>query len=132
MFELLPEAAGQGFEELLNGVLTTGIANVAHELPSFIDRAGQRDTVYWNFVSAPLREPDGRVTGITVVATEVTEQVQGRQQIQQLNAELATMLGTAPESLSRTLNEFKHEGLIELPPNTIRVLEPEKLRRAHW
>ena len=90
VFELLPEAAGQGFEELLDGVLATGVAHVAHELPSFIDRAGQRDTVYWNFVYNPLREPDGRVTGITVVATDVTEQVRARQQIQQLNAELAT------------------------------------------
>ena len=90
VFELLPEAAGQGFEELLDGVLATGVAHVAHELPSFIDRAGQRVTVYWNFVYNPLREPDGRVAGITVVATDVTEQVLARQQIQQLNAELAT------------------------------------------
>ena len=45
---------------------------------------------------------------------------------------MAAMVGTAPESLSRTLNEFKHDGFIELTPNTIRVLEPEKLRRARW
>ena len=90
VFELLPEAAGQGFEELLNGVLATGVAHVAHELPSFIDRDGQRVTVYWNFVYNPLREPDGRITGITVVATDVTEQVLARQQILLLNAELAS------------------------------------------
>ena len=90
LFALLPEAAGQGFEELLDGVLATGVPHVAHELPSVIDRAGQRDTVYWNFVYNPLRTPDGQVTGITVVATEVTEQVLARQQIQRLNAELAT------------------------------------------
>ena len=89
VFELLPEAAGQGFEELLNGVLATGVAHVAHELPSFIDRGGQRVIVYWNFVYNPLREPDGRITGITVVATDVTEQVLARQQILRLNAELA-------------------------------------------
>ena len=89
LFELLPEAAGQGFEELLDGVLASGLAHVDHELPSLIDRAGQRVTVYWNFVYNPLREPDGRVTGITVVATDVTEQVLARQQILLLNAELA-------------------------------------------
>ena len=50
LFELLPEAAGQGFEELLAGVLATGVPYVAHELPSFIDRQGRHDTVYWNFV----------------------------------------------------------------------------------
>ncbi|MFD2787438.1 response regulator [Hymenobacter rubripertinctus] len=52
--------------------------------------------------------------------------------IQLTRDDMAAMVGTAPESLSRTLNEFKHDGLIALTPNTIRVLEPEKLRRAHW
>ncbi|SDY59799.1 response regulator [Hymenobacter psychrophilus] len=52
--------------------------------------------------------------------------------IQFTRDDMAAMVGTAPESLSRTLNEFKHDGLVELTPNTIRVLEPEKLRQAHW
>ncbi|WP_210521006.1 PAS domain-containing sensor histidine kinase [Hymenobacter terricola] len=88
LFELLPEAAGQGFEELLAGVLATGVPYVAHELPALIDRLGRRDTVYWDFVYHPLREADGRVTGITVVATEVSEQVRARQQVQALNQQL--------------------------------------------
>ena len=52
--------------------------------------------------------------------------------IQLTRDDIAALVGTAPESLSRTLNEFKHDGFIALTPNTIRVLEPEKLRRAHW
>ena len=105
VFELLPEAAGQGFEELLDGVLATGVAHVAHELPSFIDRAGHRASVYWNFVYNPLRGADGRVTGITVVATDVTEQVLARLQIQQLNAELATSV----EQLRATNAELEQQ-----------------------
>ena len=51
----------------------------------------------------------------------------------QLNRDdMAALVGTAPESLSRTLNEFKQDGLIALTPHAIRVLEPEKLHRAHW
>ena len=46
--------------------------------------------------------------------------------------DMAAMVGTAPESLSRTLNEFRQNGLIELTPNTIRVVQPDRLRRAHW
>ncbi|MBF9239645.1 PAS domain-containing protein [Hymenobacter sp. BT683] len=89
LFELLPEAAGQGFEELLAGVMATGVPYVAYELPAFIDRAGRRDTVYWNFVYQPQREADGQVSGVTVVVTDVTEQVLARQQVQELNTELA-------------------------------------------
>ena len=49
-----------------------------------------------------------------------------------LRDDMAAMVGTAPESLSRTLSEFKQDGLIELNAKGIRVLAPEKLRRAHW
>jgi CRP/FNR family cyclic AMP-dependent transcriptional regulator len=52
--------------------------------------------------------------------------------IQLARDDMAAMVGTARESLIRTLSEFNHSGLIELTPKNIRVLEPEKLRRAHW
>ena len=42
------------------------------------------------------------------------------------------MVGTAPESLIRTLSEFKQDGFIEVLPKSIQVLEPEKLQRAKW
>ncbi|AMJ63984.1 hypothetical protein AXW84_00015 (plasmid) [Hymenobacter sp. PAMC 26628] len=88
LFELLPEISGQGFEELLAGVLATGTPYVAHEMPGLIDREGRRDTVYWNFVYQPLRGAEGQVEGVTVVAVEVSEQVGARRQVEQLNQEL--------------------------------------------
>ena len=88
LFELLPEISGQGFEELLAGVLATGAPYVAHEMPGLIDREGRRDTVYWNFVYQPLLGAEGQVEGVTVVAVEVSEQVGARRQLEQLNQEL--------------------------------------------
>jgi len=52
--------------------------------------------------------------------------------IQLSREDMAAMVGTASESLIRTLSEFKQDGLIELTPKNIKVLQPEKLRRAHW
>jgi CRP-like cAMP-binding protein len=52
--------------------------------------------------------------------------------IQLAREDLAAVVGTAPESLSRTLSEFRQAGLIELTPTSIRVLQPEGLRRANW
>ncbi|MET4072845.1 hypothetical protein ABIB44_000076 [Hymenobacter sp. UYCo722] len=46
-----------------------------------------------------------------------------------VNNGLAALVGTAPESLSRPLNEFKQDGLIALNQHTSQVLEPDKLRR---
>ncbi|GAB3638101.1 response regulator [Hymenobacter arcticus] len=52
--------------------------------------------------------------------------------IQLAREDLAALVGTAPESLIRTLREFKQAGLLELTAKTIRLLEPEKLRHTPW
>lgn len=53
--------------------------------------------------------------------------------IQLLRDDLANLIGTATESLTRILSEFKQDGLIEMTPSGgIRVLGKEKLRRAKW
>ncbi|OUJ71435.1 response regulator [Hymenobacter crusticola] len=52
--------------------------------------------------------------------------------IQLSREDMAAMIGTASESLIRTLSEFKQAGFIEVTPKSIRVLQPEKLRSAHW
>ncbi|UOE33685.1 PAS domain-containing protein [Hymenobacter monticola] len=88
LFEALPEVAGMGYEQLLDEVMATGVPYVAHAMEAQHDRNGRRETVYWDFVYVPMYEPDGRVYGAMVVATEVTTQVHARQQMQQLNDEL--------------------------------------------
>ncbi|MFD2933478.1 response regulator [Spirosoma flavum] len=52
--------------------------------------------------------------------------------IQLSRDDLAAIIGTATESLIRTLSEFKHDGLIETSGAGIRLLQPDKLRKANW
>lgn len=53
--------------------------------------------------------------------------------IQLSRDDLAAMIGTATESLIRTLSEFRQDGLIEqIPSGGIRVVQAGKLRRANW
>lgn len=48
-------------------------------------------------------------------------------------ADLAAMIGTATESLIRTLSEFKQDDLVEVTDSGgIRVVNPDRLRRAKW
>jgi CRP-like cAMP-binding protein/ActR/RegA family two-component response regulator len=46
--------------------------------------------------------------------------------------DMAALVGMAPESLIRTLSEFRQSGFIEVLPNTIRVVHLDKLRQAAW
>ena len=90
LFEAVPETAGLGFEALLDGVMATGVPFVAHESPSRIARDGRVEAIYWNYVYYPLREADGRITGIITVATDATAEVLARQQNEVLQAEVLT------------------------------------------
>jgi PAS domain S-box-containing protein len=88
VFDVLPEAATPDVRALFERVFATGVSHTAIEQPTVIHRHGRPETVYWNFVFQPEFQPDGRVRGIRSVGTEVTAQVRGRQQLEQLNQEL--------------------------------------------
>ncbi|MDO7852458.1 Crp/Fnr family transcriptional regulator [Hymenobacter convexus] len=49
--------------------------------------------------------------------------------IQLLRDDLAAVVGSAPESLIRTLSEFKHNDLIEQNNQIINILQTDKLHR---
>lgn len=52
--------------------------------------------------------------------------------IQLSRDDMAAMVGTATESLIRTLSEFRQAGYVELTPQGLRVVQPDKLRTANW
>jgi CheY-like chemotaxis protein len=73
LFEALPEARGQGFEALLDGVMQTGKSFRGRRQRARFehDAAGPEATVYFDFVYSPLRGKSGHVEGVAVVALEV-------------------------------------------------------------
>jgi CRP-like cAMP-binding protein/ActR/RegA family two-component response regulator len=52
--------------------------------------------------------------------------------IQLAREDMAALIGTTPESLSRILSEFRQDEIIELTPKFIKILQPDKLRRSNW
>ena len=98
--DALPELADQPFKALLEGVLRSGVEYVGKETPIRVDRHGRGtlDTVYFNFVFAPLRNVDGAIEGILVMAFDVTDEVTARNEMSRLRA--------AAEAANRTKDEF--------------------------
>lgn len=97
LFELIPEAANQGFEELLNRVMRTGQPLVANEIPSQIKRHGKQETAYWNFVYYPFRDAQQVIQGVTVVSSEVTEQVKVRHKVEAGEKRYKSLLHGIPQ-----------------------------------
>jgi PAS domain S-box-containing protein len=74
-FIMLPHFKGYGYEEHLNDVMNTGEPFVANRIAVKIIKNGTELTVYINFVYEPLKNPDGSVYGVIVIAHDVTDQV---------------------------------------------------------
>ena len=96
LFEALPEASGQGFEALLEGVFTTGKRFVSNELPVTLERNGHLEQTYIDFVYDPYYEADGTITGVIVLCVEITQQVVARKAIEESEARFRSLIEEAP------------------------------------
>lgn len=100
--DALPELEGQGIYELLDGVFATGEPYVGSEVPLMIERRpGVIEQTYFSFVYHPLRESDGTVSAIAVVATDVTPLVRARKDVEALAEELKATNEQLEEAFAR-------------------------------
>ncbi len=75
LFESIPELIPQGFKELLDGVMQTGIPFYANEMEVPFTRKDRTERGFFSFRYQPLHEQDGSISGVIAVGYEVTEQV---------------------------------------------------------
>jgi PAS domain S-box-containing protein len=92
-----PEARGQGLEDLLYQVYSTGEGIAAHERPMYLPRNGKIQLTYINFIYEPLREADGFISGVLAVGTDVTDQVLARKKIEESEQRFRTLAETLPQ-----------------------------------
>jgi PAS domain S-box-containing protein len=78
LFDSLPEVQ-QTVKPILEEVLATGKPFYGNEFEITLLRFGEPQQCYFNFVYQPLFEDNGEVSGVIVVATEVTQQVLSKQ-----------------------------------------------------
>lgn len=123
VFEALPEAATPEVRAIFERVYTTGITHTFSEQPTTIYRHGRQEEVYWNTVFEPQRGPDGQVSGIFTVGTEVTEQVRARQQMEQLNQALETRVQVRTAELQES--EARFRTMADAAPNMVWAVHPD-------
>ena len=73
LLEVLPELKGGQIPKILDEVYTTGIPFEGYEVLIPLVRKGKLEEVYFNFVYQPYLEADETISGITIIAYEVTE-----------------------------------------------------------
>ena len=133
LFEAIPEAKDQGFEELLTAMLQTGKAFSLSERPVTLPRGKEIQAVYINASYKPVREADGTISGIMSTAIDITEQVLAHQKIEKVVALRTKELAEANEALrlankelarsNKHLEEFAHAASHDLK---------EPVRKIHF
>lgn len=73
--DVLPEIEGQGFLELLENVYTTGETFRGTELLVKLERKGELVDIYVDFTYSSLRDSEGNIEGVLVLANDVTERI---------------------------------------------------------
>jgi len=72
LLEVIPELKDQQFPELLNDVYTTGIPYSSYQSLVRLQRNGKMEDAYFNFAYQPYFEADETISGVVIIATEVT------------------------------------------------------------
>ncbi|AHJ97847.1 PAS domain-containing protein [Hymenobacter swuensis] len=99
--EALPELVGQPHLAALDQVYQSGAPYYGTEIETWVDFAGtgQRQRRYFNVFFQALRDATGTVDGVLSFAYDVTEQLEARHQLQQLNQELESRVQERTQQL---------------------------------
>jgi PAS domain S-box-containing protein len=96
--EALPEIGRQGYIELLDRVLATGVPYTAETKPIDFQRASGAsvETRYSSFTYQPIVELDGAISGIVVHGVDVTNVVRASEALREREAQHLDLLESLP------------------------------------
>lgn len=143
---ILPEMKDQGIDQLLLRVMHTGEGFHGYEMPFVFKRkSGIEETRYFNFNYQPYQEANGSITGILVIASDVTKEVTIKKHLLESESRFQNLVMSAPVAMAvfrgdnfiaeivndaylplvgKTREEFAGRPLFESLPEAREVLEP--------
>lgn len=99
IFEIAPELKGHKFQTLIDQVMESGKSHVENGMPIHIVRDGRSIDAYCNMLYFPLLDATGTVTGVILVAREVTELEQERKRMESSEHYFRRLADTVPVML---------------------------------
>jgi len=120
LLEILPELKDGQIPKILDDVYTTGIPFEGYEILIPIVRKGKLEDVYFNFVYQPYLEANETISGITIIAYEVTNHHNVKAELIAAKSIAEHKTDVAEEALKfkqQFLSNMSHE--IRTPMNSI-------------
>lgn len=96
LLKALPELEDQPFLRLLKEVYRTGKPFYGYSTPARLSQNGVLRKLYFDFSYTPVRNPDGKITNVMVVASEVTQQVMALKAVEASENRFRGLIEEAP------------------------------------
>lgn len=108
----LPELKNQAFIEILENVYDTGETFYGYDMLAQIEYDNELKEVYFDFTYTAVRDENGDIDGVMVLANEVTDRVMSTRKLAESEAKFRTVLQSAPAAMAVFMGR---ELRIELP-----------------
>ncbi|WP_437297262.1 ATP-binding protein [Sorangium sp. So ce426] len=105
--EAFPELGEHEAIAMLDRARKTGQPLRMTELTLPVRRGGAVDEAVFNYVAQPIRDPSGAVSGVMVVAFEITDQVLARRRIEQLSQHREELIAALAKT-NQELDQFAY------------------------
>ncbi|WP_116788166.1 PAS domain-containing sensor histidine kinase [Flavobacterium psychrotrophum] len=106
--EALPEIKGQGFLELLDGVYNTGIPHRGYDTLVKLTHDNLLTDVYVDFTYSPFRNEHGEISGIVILANDVSDRNRALKEIAASEEKFRSVIYSAQAAVA----VFKGEELV--------------------
>jgi signal transduction histidine kinase len=109
MLRAFPEAQGQGFDQIIEGVFRTGEPFLGEAQQVLRDQSddGNSNSSYFTFVFVPVRGHTDEVEGVMAFAYDVTAQVLARERIEELARQKDEFLSIVSHELKTPVTSVK-------------------------
>lgn len=107
LYDALPEVK-DAVKPLFDNIYKTGEPFYGNEFEVTLNRFGRQEVSFFNFVYQPLREPNGTIHSIFVVANDITAQVLAKRALEQREIQFKKLVMNSPIAIAI----FKGEDMI--------------------
>jgi PAS domain S-box-containing protein len=95
----LPELEDSELFGILDRVYVTGVPFEGREVRIVLEQQGMLVPAYFDFTYTPVRDGHGRISGVMVLAADVSERVFARKSIENSEARLRSIIANAPAAM---------------------------------
>lgn len=113
LIDALPEIKNQPFIDILNNVYTTGRPYHGYDVLAKLEHGGELKDYYFDFIYSAIRDENGKISGVLVIANDVTERVETLRKIAASEAKFRALMNAAPAAM--VLFKGKEEMIIDSP-----------------